>query len=165
MTGRPGRCSKFNATCQLLKVSGRMHHTVLKNKLDLKNRRRYFALLWVTPLSNHWCLMYFHTCLHNRLDNILTRCCQTGEVCPRWAGLYKKHPLKKVHDWIFANIQYDTIFQLILADVDPCSYFFSPPNCRHQVSHVVEKTYYANSYCDGLLAYADIKYSASQKCT
>lgn len=164
MTGRPGRCSKFNATCQLLKVSGRMHHTVLKNKLDLKNRRRYLALLWVTPLSNHWCLMYFHTCLHNRLDNILTRCCQTGEVCPRWAGLYKKHPKKGA--WLdFCRYPIWHYFPTYSGRCWSTLIFFFPPNCRHQVSHVVEKTYYANSYCDGLLAYADIKYSASQKCT
>lgn len=64
-----------------------MHHTVLKSKLDLDNWQRYLALLRVTVRSNHWfshTYIYCYTCLHTRLNNILTRYCQSYQFGLRW---------------------------------------------------------------------------------
>lgn len=75
----------------------------------------------------------------------------------------KSKYLQMCKTWIFANIQYAAIFQLIMAD---CRYqymrlFWFPPNCREQFSQaspVVELTYsYPYSYCVGPVADVDVQ--------
>ncbi len=68
-----------------------------------------------------------------------------------------------MHDiGFFADIWYASILQLIWSiidtDTDPCVYFFHKPNCRDQVSSVVEFTYSITMHVNPNPANAGKKY-------